>query len=300
MLFATTLAKFKSRLGTRVFEAFYRRMGRFYIEDYPELQGTAFSRIYPTLVCHNIEILNYDIKANLVYLKKDALCFCTTPDYPWILREVFAQHIYFIHPKYLKSQDYVVFDLGMNRGYASLYFAAQRWCKAVHGFELNEYTFALAQENVALNPMLQTKMTLHNYGLGNKDEQLDCYYLPHRDGICTTSYDFLKDYAPEELDKVVKKPINIRKTSSELRSILEATSSTQRIVLKIDVEGAEYDILDDLIAEYPGFLDRVDVIIGEAHMGMDRILQALTPFGFHDLSQKNYNPKTNDFLFIRP
>ena len=148
--------------------------------------------------------------------------------------------------------------------------------------------------------MLQTKMTLHNYGLGNKDEQLDCYYLPHRDGICTTSYDFLKDYAPEELDKVVKKPINIRKTSSELRSILEATSSTQRIVLKIDVEGAEYDILDDLIAEYPGFLDRVDVIIGEAHMGMDRILQALTPFGFHDLSQKNYNPKTNDFLFIRP
>ena len=299
MLFSKTLAKIKSRLGTRIFEALYRRMGRFYIEDYPELSGTAFSRIYPTLLCHNIEILNYDAHANLVYLQKDGLCFCSTPDYPWILREVFAQHIYFIHPKYLKTQEYVVFDFGMNRGYASLYFASQSWCKAVHGFELNEYTFALAQENVALNPKFSSDIALYNYGLGNKDEQLECYYLPHRDGICTTSYDFLKEYAPEELDKVVKKAISIRKVSSVMQGILDTMDPGQRIVLKIDVEGAEYDILADLTTAFPAFLERVDVIIGEAHMGMETITQTLTPFGFKEVSQKNYNPKTQDFLFIR-
>ncbi len=299
MMLSKTLAKIKSRVSTRIFEALYRRMGRFYIEDYPELSGTAFSRIYPTLLCHNIEILNYDPSANLVYLQKDGLCFCSTPDYPWILREVFAQHIYFIHPKYLKTQDYAVFDFGMNRGYASLYFASQPWCKTVHGFELNEYTFALAQENVALNPGLAQNITLHNYGLGNKDEQLDCYYLPHRDGICTTSYDFLKDYAPEELDKVVKKEIHIQKVSSVMQRILNTMEPRQRIVLKIDVEGAEYDILADLTTALPAFLERVDVLIGEAHMGMERITLALAPFGFKDVSHKNYNPKTQDFLFIR-
>jgi FkbM family methyltransferase len=299
MLLSKTLAKIKSRVSTRIFEALYRRMGRFYIEDYPELSGTAFSRIYPTLLCHNIEILNYDPSVNLVYLQKDGLCFCSTPDYPWILREVFAQHIYFIHPKYLKTQDYAVFDFGMNRGYASLYFASQPWCKTVHGFELNEYTFALAQENVALNPGLAQNITLHNYGLGNKDEQLDCYYLPHRDGICTTSYDFLKDYAPEELDKVVKKEIHIQKVSSVMQRILDTMDPMQRIVLKIDVEGAEYDILADLTTALPAFLERVDVLIGEAHMGMERITLALAPFGFKDVSHKNYNPKTQDFLFIR-
>jgi len=298
-MLSKTLAKIKSRVSTRIFEALYRRMGRFYIEDYPELSGTAFSRIYPTLLCHNIEILNYDPSANLVYLQKDGLCFCSTPDYPWILREVFAQHIYFIHPKYLKTQDYAVFDFGMNRGYASLYFASQPWCKTVHGFELNEYTFALAQENVALNPGLAQNITLHNYGLGNKDEQLDCYYLPHRDGICTTSYDFLKDYAPEELDKVVKKEIHIQKVSSVMQRILNTMEPRQRIVLKIDVEGAEYDILADLTTALPAFLERVDVLIGEAHMGMERITLALAPFGFKDVSHKNYNPKTQDFLFIR-
>lgn len=299
MLFTKTLEKIRSRVGRQIFEALYRRMGRFYIEDHPELQGTAFSRIYPTLLCHNIEILNYDQTRELVYLQKDGLCFCTTAAYPWILREVFAQHIYFIHPRYLKCQDYVVFDFGMNRGYASLYFASQHWCKAVYGFELNEYTFALASENAVLNPQLREKLNLYNFGLGKKDEQLECYYLPHRDGICTTSYEFLQDYAPEELDMVVKKEVSIRKTSNVVQNLLATMDVKQRMVLKIDVEGAEYDIVEDLTTAFPAFLERVDIIIGEAHMGLQPIETALSPYGFRDVSQKNYNPKTNDFLFIR-
>ncbi len=187
----------------------------------------------------------------------------------------------------------------MNRGYASLYFASQPWCKAVYGFELNEYTYALAQENVALNPNLEGNIYLYNFGLGNKDEQITCYYLPHRDGICTTSYEFLKNYAPEELDRVIQKDILIRKASNVMQELLKAIDPLSRIALKIDVEGAEYDILENLSNEYPEFLERVDLIIGEAHFGMERINITLEPFGFKDVSHKNYNPKTADFLFAK-
>jgi FkbM family methyltransferase len=299
MVFAKTLGKFKSRFGQRVFEAMYHRMGRYYIEDYPELSGTAFSGIYPTLLCHNIEIISYDPATNLVYLQKDMLRFCTTPEYPWILREVFAQHIYFIHPKYLKGRDYVVFDIGMNRGYASLYFASQHWCKAVHGFELNEYTVEYARENILLNPQFENKIAVYNFGLGKKDEHLECYYLPHRDGICTTSYEFLEDYAPEELDKVVKKQISLRSTSTVLRHLVEASDPAQRFVLKIDVEGAEYDIIEDLTEHYPELMRRLELIIGEAHLGLEPLDLALNRFGFQNVCQKNYNAKTRDFLYVR-
>lgn len=300
MLFPITIAKIKARISKRIFDALYHRMGSFYIEDYPELAGTAFSRIYPTLVCHNIELVDYDHSAKQIYLQKGPLCFMTTPDYPWIVREVFAQHIYFIHPKYLSQPEYVVLDFGMNRAYASLYFASQTWCSAVYGFELNEFTFGLAKQNVTLNPSLKAKIHLYNFGLGNKDEQQKCYYLPHRDGICTTSFEFLKGYAPEELDRVVEKELTIRKTSTVLKDLILRIPAEQKIILKIDVEGAEYDILKDVIQDFPDFLERVELIIGEAHMGLEPIATALKPFGFVDSSKKNYNAKTTDFLFIRP
>jgi FkbM family methyltransferase len=294
-----SLSHIKNKWINRIFDALYRRMGRFYIEDYPELEGTEFSRIYPTLVCHNIEIVRYDRAENFIYLKKDALYFFTTPEYPWIVREIFAQHIYFIHPKYLLQKEYVVFDIGMNRGYASIYFASQPWCKAVYGFELNEFTFKLAEQNTTLNYNLRDKIKLFNFGLGKQYAQLKCYYLPHRDGICTTSYEFLKSYAPEEMHRVIEKEITIKKTSTILESIVATWPAKENVILKIDVEGAEYDILGDIIQNYPEFLSQVEVIIGEAHLGLEPLTKSLAPFGFEEVATKNYNPKTTDFLFIR-
>ena len=216
------------------------------------------------------------------------------------MREIFAQHIYFIHPKYLKASSYLVLDFGMNRGYAALYFASQPWCNAVHGFELNELTFNLAEENVALNPALKDKIHIHNFGLGKQDEQLKCFYLPDRDGICTTSSDFLKSYAPEEINRVVEKEITIKKTSSTIKALIQDLAPDTRIVLKIDVEGAEYDILEDLVENYPAFFDQVTLIIGEAHLGLEPITNMLSPLGYTNVCEKNYNPKTEDFLFVKP
>lgn len=67
------------------------------------------------------------------------------------------------------NKAYMVLDMGANRGYASLYFAMQKWCKKVFAFELFPQTAQQAQENLALNPTLESKITLHKYGLGSKE-----------------------------------------------------------------------------------------------------------------------------------
>lgn len=275
-----------------------RKMSANYTENYTGLQNSAFSNLYPTLLNHNIEIVDFDKSENYIYLKKDNLYFITTPDYPWIIREVFCHHIYFINPKFLKYEEYTVFDIGMNRGYATLYFANQPWCKKVYGFELNEHTFEIAARNVELNLSLKEKISIFNYGLGNKDENLKSYYLPHRDGICTTSLEFLKGYAPAELERVVEMECYIKKASTTLKEIIEK-NSIKNIIVKIDVEGAEYDIINDLIKEYPDFFNKVSLIIGEAHLGLDPLTKALNPFNFKEFSEKKFNSQTQDFLFSK-
>ena len=292
------LNNFKNKLSEKLFDVLYRRASKFYIEDFPKLNNTALCNIYPSLISHNIEIVDFDEKENYVYLKKDNLYFVTTPDYPWIIREVFCQHIYFINPKYLKNKEYSVFDIGMNRAYASLYFANQPWCKEVFGFELNETTYNIAQKNLELNFRLKDKVKTYNFGLGDKDATLKTYYLPHRDGICTTSKEFLQNYAPEELDRVIESDSLIRKSSDILRAIVE-NENVENIVVKIDVEGAEYNIVDSLVSEYPDFLRKTDILIGEAHLGLEPLVKQLAPFGFKEVSTKSLNPKTQDFLFVK-
>jgi hypothetical protein len=51
-------------------------------------------------------------------------------------------------------------------------------------------------------------------------------------------------------------------------------------VLKIDVEGAEYDILEDLTAS--GRLD-FDVIVAEAHLGLERFLALVPDYHPHEI-----------------
>jgi FkbM family methyltransferase len=269
-----------------------------YLKEWPQLHNSDFAKRASLWFNHNIEIINYDASEKLIYLKKENLKFLTTPDYSFIINEIFCKHLYFIKPCYLKAGEFTVFDVGMNRGYATLYFADQSWCKNVYGFELNQNTFEMAEKNLSLNFCFQNKVQLFNFGLGDKDDTIKMYYLPYRDGICTTSKEFLSSYAPEEAGNVLEIDAAIKRTSTIFREIVER-DNINNIVLKIDVEGAEYAILRDLSETYPSFFDKVSVIIGEAHLGMKELITRLQPFGFKQISTKSLNPKTQDFLFVK-
>jgi len=193
----------------------------------------------------------------------------------------------------------VVFDLGMNHAYASLYFAEQKWCKQVFAFELEENTYKIAQKVVSLNQLLRDKITMFNFGLGKTEGHVKTYQIPKRDGITTVNKNFLVRFAPEMIEQIIEVENLIKKASTILKEIVKK-NNVIHIVLKIDVEGAEYDIFEDIINEYPELLDKVDVIIGEAHSGLDPLVNSLKHFGFSELSnKKTLNSITTDFLFVR-
>lgn len=289
---------FIKRLSDKVASLLNERLIYNYTIKNQKLRNSKFGKNAHYWLNHNIELLHYDESDNFIFLKKDNLYFLTTPDYSHIIKEVFCWNIYFINPKFLKRKEYIVFDMGMNRGYATLYFANQPWCKKVYGFELSENTFQIAKKNIDMNVTIGDKIQIFNYGLGDKDEKLKMYYLPHRDGICTTSKEFLASYAPEEMEYIVETEGTIKRSATVVKEILEQCG-TVGIVLKIDVESAEYAIMGNIANEYPAFFDNVDVIIGEAHLGLDPLINQLKPFGFREVPTKTFNKKTNDFLFVK-
>lgn len=213
-----------------------------------------------------IEKIDYE-KEEIVLSNKD-LHILTNFQYPWIAQEIYYEKIYDFKTQLDKSKKYCVIDIGANRCYASLYFAKQEWVDKVISFEMVPQTVEFAQKVLALNPKYTTKIDLHAFGLGKENQTVEIKRLPHRDGCNTTNDAFFNNYMPEEIGKEVIEKCKIRKASEVLKDIIEK-NSIDNIILKIDVEGAEYDIFEDLKNNYPTIFDKMVLIIGETHLGFE-------------------------------
>ena len=66
-----------------------------------------------------------------------------------------------------------------------------------------------------------------------------------------------------ELDNVKSKVVKVKKTSDIIGKIIDELDYLPKMVLKIDTEGSEYDIIDDLIDS--GIIYNIDLILGEGH-----------------------------------
>lgn len=219
-------------------------------------------------------------------------------EYYGIIEEVFFWQIYNIKNKF-KFKDYVLYDIGMNRAYTDIYFALDDRCKKCYGFEPFKATYNFALENIALNPELGSKIETFNFGLSDKNYNADVYFLPHRDGISSVNYDFIKNYAPEELNKLQKETVSL-KNSSEIMEELLKTPSTHKI-LKLDAEGAEYQVLPNLYENK--LLAKFNVIVGDMHV-LNEKSDALALFDYFIKSgfkkyEMNEHEKTIDYIFYK-
>ncbi len=163
---------------------------------------------------------------------------------------------------YNTDEDYYVIDIGMNIGSASLFFAGQKNVKAVYGFEPGKYAYDRAISNFSLNPDIKNKIHPYNIALGKVDGTEEYFYHVGEDraaGIKKVQENVLE----ELFDKLQTQTINIKQTSSFLENIIKKHNETA--VLKMDCEGAEYGILEDLIES--GMIDKIDVIMMEWHDG---------------------------------
>lgn len=170
------------------------------------------------------------------------------------------------------KDDAAVIDIGMNRGVASLFFAAQENVKAVYAFEPFTPTLTLAQKNLGLNPELSKKIRTFACGLGRDDRMLQIpYSVNSSDSMSTTHTVRVKKNVHIET-------VAVKDAAAQLSPILEENKN-RRMIVKCDCEGAEFEILERLSEKR--LVDKIDVFLMEYHFKEpDSLVRILMENGF--------------------
>lgn len=211
-----------------------------------------------------------------------------------------SEEDYFILTEIYHNQSYnfdfrertVVIDVGMNIGAASLFFASRPGVEHVYGFEPFITTYALAQDNFRRNPTLGAKITAHNFGLSHRNSTESLPYIEERKGSLGVN-GLPHNFTPSRKDVRID-TIELREATAALRPIVDAHPNSA-IALKIDCEGAEYDIVDNLAAS--SLLARFCPIMIEWHRrGPRELLSALNKCGHRTLILGDV-PRTSGMLY---
>lgn len=193
-----------------------------------------------------------------------------------IAQQIFAEEEYGFHTK----DNYFVIDIGLNIGCASLYFASKSNITTVYGFELSKEVYEKAVNNISSNRKeIADKIAIYNIGLGGKDCREKFATNTNKSYGVKIVRDGIHNNATNLIELEVKQASN---TLSEIFS-----KHKEKCLLKIDCEGAEYEILEDLFNS--GELKRVDSIVMEWHDGKYKILEnLLEKAGYEYVLTKGY------------
>ena len=179
----------------------------------------------------------------------------------------------------------VVIDIGMNIGDSTLFFLNENKVKKVIAFEPFARTYKNAIENVK-EYIMGDRLIVHQYGLGDVTEKRIIRY--NRNMTCAQSTDYeTRDYVADKFEKTgminrtddIIEEISIVSAAAEVGAIVGKYGERYNIVLKMDCEGEEYKILDDL--DRNCVLKEIDFIMMEWHYhGCETIIKFLCQNGF--------------------
>ena len=146
-----------------------------------------------------------------------------------------------LHPK-------VVLDIGANIGITSILLANQYPEAIIHCFEPEARNFSLLSRNVASYPNIRC----HSVALSNCDKQGELFYSDNPTNFGGFSL----------FEKGITKNRRATITIRNVRTYLKELDITEVDLIKIDSEGAEFDILTTMELD---MLTRVGWILGELH-----------------------------------
>lgn len=144
------------------------------------------------------------------------------------LSEVFREELY----RFRATGPFAFMDIGANVGMASLYFAKNHEGPVI-AYELVPETAKSAKLNVALNPDLAPRIQLVHSGLGKQAAKMTMRFDP-QSTACNSVYNQSGDQQTE---------VTLLDAAAELVQI-SSTYPDRKLCVKLDAEGAEYDILD--------------------------------------------------------
>lgn len=167
--------------------------------------------------------------------------------------EIFHKDNHFLHKDFIPKNSDVVVDFGANEGY---YIARLKKfahdCK-IYAFEPNPHEFQLLKSNVENNHF--QNVTLEQCAIFSHETELEFEFIPQIGTIGSLNIHIpQRKWLKEEFIQRIK----IQAFSAD--QILEKYKLDHIHIMKIDVEGAELEILENFHA-----IDRVDKITVEYH-----------------------------------
>jgi FkbM family methyltransferase len=194
----------------------------------------------------------------------------------FILHEIFVDRVY----EHWIDRPAVVWDIGGNVGFASLYFAQQASVRAVVSFEPFKPTHKQALRNLALNPTVAARIDARACGVAATDrrELLDYQYQwkGHAGTADTMAHVVAAGLIPRSA--CVREEVVMRSAVAVLDEIAAAHPGVD-LVAKIDCEGCEYEIVEALGRE--GRLRALTAVMIEWHTrGTGPLTSELARHGF--------------------
>jgi FkbM family methyltransferase len=195
------------------------------------------------------------------------------------------QSLYFLYSEIFCSKDYyfktdsrnpIIIDCGANIGVATIYFKRLYPDSRILSFEANPNTYALLQRNIDKNKL--TNVEMHNIALFDTD----------------TNVSF---FISNDLGTLVGSLLPGRGGDTEINIKAEKLSSYMKQLpvidlVKIDVEGAEINIINDLLQS--GELSKPEQYIIEYHHNMAGENSSLSSFlKKFETAGYNYSVKAN-------
>ncbi len=169
----------------------------------------------------------------------------------------------------------VILDVGSNIGASVLYFHERFPSAKIYGFEPHPETFRILQANVDAIPSVE----VFNYALGAEDAGISVVF----DGIDFSGF-VAKPTSAGTRGGATTTECEVKHAGEVMRNL-----GLDRVdLIKIDCEGAEYDILTALPGE---MLRECKWIVGEMHdASAFKLLLLLAPHFDLDLKKKMFGP----------
>lgn len=195
-----------------------------------------------------------------------------------ILHEVFVNDDYY----YTTGNKSVLIDIGANIGITSLFFSKFDYIDKIYAFEPIKDTYEQAQHNFSLNKEICKVETIKNIGLGKNNREEIYFFDKNTKGNTGVRGKLSPSYA--ENINATERNVIICDATMEIEKILNVTNQ-KKIIVKMDCEGAEYEILENLSES--GMIKNIDVLLLEWHdKGSEIIENILLSSGFEYFSKK--------------
>jgi FkbM family methyltransferase len=212
----------------------------------------------------------------------------------YIFTEIFTEKQYLTNDLVINPGD-CIFDIGANIGLFSLFMQTIQTNVKIYAFEPIAATFEVLQANIQSHS--SENVSLFNYGLSseNNDEKLFTYYLNMAGNSTSKPGEKLNDLAEEKISEPVEDLFagfftaeqQVKCQVRTLSSVINELNINSIDLLKIDVEGEEYEVLKGIENQDWKKIKQIAAEIHDKQGRLDTVTKMLTSHGFDIQLQKH-------------